>query len=113
MDSNAGRDRIIENIKKDKNYYDPDTDTCGKNVLAIVNQEVTMPVQLGKEVKLSCRSVAMSEPRWIHYQYTINVHEEEEDITELSVSGGIEGLTVSKAVLSVKQKSKKAKKLAV
>lgn len=24
LDSNAGRDRIIENIKKDKNYYDPD-----------------------------------------------------------------------------------------
>ncbi|MBQ6392387.1 MAG: Ig-like domain-containing protein, partial [Eubacterium sp.] len=60
---------------EDPAYYDPDTETCGKNVLAITKQSVTFPVKLNKTQKIACRTTAMSVPHWINYEYNITLSE--------------------------------------
>ena len=60
---------------EDPAYYDPDTETCGKNVLVIKDQSVTFPVKLNKTQKIACRTTAMSVPHWIGYEYNISLSE--------------------------------------
>ena len=61
--------------QEDTKYYDPETDTCGKDVLPIKSKTVTFPVKINKTTQIACRSVAMSEPHWIQYEYTIRMTE--------------------------------------
>ena len=61
--------------QEDPKYYDPDTDTCGKDVLPIKSKSVTFPVKINKTTQIACRTTAMSEPHWIQYEYTIRMTE--------------------------------------
>ena len=58
---------------EDTALYDPKTDTMGPGVYKIENSKVTIPVKVGSETDFAARSVAMSEPHWINYQYIISV----------------------------------------
>jgi len=66
-----------ETNDEDRRCYDPDTNTMGVDVYAIVDQTVTLPVRLNELVDVSCRTVAMSAPHWVDYQYLIHIDVEE------------------------------------
>ncbi|MBQ1396673.1 MAG: hypothetical protein IIY84_05125, partial [Eubacterium sp.] len=58
---------------EDPAIYDPATDKLGPGVYEIKDRKVTIPVKIGTETDYAVRSVAMTEPHWVNYQYTINV----------------------------------------
>ncbi len=87
-------------------YYDPATDTCGDGVKAITDQKVSFPVCLNKKTEVAMRSVAMSAPHWIQYEYTITIDDsEEEQVTALTVTNDVSGLTIRSAELAVGKNS--------
>ena len=53
--------------------YDPETGAVGQDVYAFADKKVTIPVRLNEEVAFAMRTVAMSNPHWINYTYTITV----------------------------------------
>ena len=53
--------------------YNPDTGAMGTNVYAISGKSVTLPVRLNESVDLACRTIAMSDPHWVRYTYTITL----------------------------------------
>ena len=57
--------------------YDPETGAVGQNVYAFADKKVTIPVRLNEEVGFAMHTVAMSNPHWINYNYTITVAEPE------------------------------------
>ena len=71
---------------EDTSIYDPATDTMADGVYAIKDQKVTIPVKVNEKTDLAMRSVAMTEPHWINYQYTITVEEPEEFVFDNSTT---------------------------
>ncbi|MBR3241236.1 MAG: hypothetical protein IKF90_00865, partial [Parasporobacterium sp.] len=61
----------------DPTYYNPSTGACGTGVLPISNQSVEFPVALNEQTNIACRTVAMSAPHWVNYNYTITIEEPE------------------------------------
>ena len=93
---------------EDAAYYDPAEDRCGEGVLPIKSKNVSFPVALNKNTPIACRTVAMSEPHWVQYYYTITIDDsDEEQLTDLSVNSDMEGLNISKAVLGIMEQSQK------
>ena len=94
---------------EDTAYYDPAEDRCGTGVLPIQSKSVSFPVVLNEKTPIACRTVAMSEPHWVQYEYTITIDDtDEEQLTDLTVNNNVEGLNISKAVLGVAEQSQKA-----
>lgn len=67
---------------EDKSLYDPSTDKCGTGVYKITNKIAYVPVALNAEKPFAGRTVAMSEPHWIQYQYKVTLSEKSEKISD-------------------------------
>jgi len=65
--------------------YDPKTKKKGKDVYKIGNQQVSVPVTLNVKKPFSGRSVAMIQPHWINYHYTITLTSENSKIDDSTV----------------------------
>lgn len=92
----------------DPNYYDPSKDACGTGVKPITGQAVNFPVVLNKDTYVSGRTVAMTDPHWVHYTYKITINEEDKDIvTTLTLNNNMQGLGLSGAAFIKKEVSGK------
>ena len=83
-----------ETVGENPMLYDPETDECGKNVYALKNGKVTIPVKLNEKTSISLRIVTPAEeqegeeeaeapePYWTVYTYKITVKEKEEPVVD-------------------------------
>lgn len=67
---------------EDKSLYDPSTDKCGTGVYKITDKQAYVPVTLNAEKPFAARTVAMSEPHWVQYQYKVTLSEKSEKISD-------------------------------
>ena len=67
--------------------YDPVTDTMGKDVYAIADKTVTLPVKLNETTAISVRTATETETHWVNCTYKITVKEKTEEPAEEPSSG--------------------------
>lgn len=63
---------------EDPDLYDPSAGKTGKDVFAINDKKVTVPVAVNKETNIAARTTAMGDPHWINYHYTIIIDKDVE-----------------------------------
>ena len=66
-----------EEASEDTAFYDPATGETGKNVFALSDKKVEIPVKLNSDMPIASRTTAMGNPHWINYTIHITVTEED------------------------------------
>ena len=106
--------RHSEETAEDTALYDPATGKTGKNVYALSDKKVEIPVKLNTDMPIAGRTTAMSNPHWINYVIHITVTEEDrldEDVfynVTVKVTDSGTGKEISGAKVTVTDSDKAA-----
>ena len=72
----------VSSDAENKSLYDPGTGKKGKDVYSISDKAAYVPITLNEKKPFCGRSVAMSEPHWIQYYYTLSLSDTAEKVSD-------------------------------